>query len=310
MKTDDHKTEFKDQSYSRHASHYLAYAPNGKLPTTMETWLDKDTLDTWRHRRMYDCLLPLLRAAPGSTWLTVGDGRLGLDAQYLIKHGCNALPTDIADTLLKIAKEKGLIPDYRKENAEALSFANDSFDYVLCKESYHHFPRPMIAFYEILRVARKAIVLIEPDDHYINETLRELIFRKSKDWLRAILGKENLRHVYEEVGNYAYAISRREVEKAAVALDFRYVAFTGVNDFFVPECGETLLGANTALEKRTRRMIKLQDLACRLGIKRPRVFVSVIFKEEPGEAVIESLRAGGYAVIKLPKNPYAKSDNQ
>jgi SAM-dependent methyltransferase len=310
MKTDDHKAEFKDQSYSRHASHYLDYAPDGKQRAAAETWLDKDTVDTWRHRRMYDCLLPLLRIVRGSTWLTVGDGRLGLDAQYLIEHGCNALPTDIADTLLKEAKENGLIPDYRRENAEALSFANDSFDYVLCKETYHHFPRPMIAFYEILRVARKAIVLIEPDDHYINENLRELIFRKSKDWLRAILGKEDLRHIYEEVGNYAYGISRREVEKAAVALDFRYVAFTGIGDFYMPGGGQARLGANTALEKRTRRMIKLQDLACRLGIKRPRVFVSVIFKEEPDEAVIESLGAGGYTVRKLPQNPYVRSGNQ
>jgi hypothetical protein len=57
-------------------------------------------------------------------------------------------------------------------------------------------------------------------------------------------------------------------------------------------------------------MIKLQDLACRLGIKRPRVFVSVIFKEEPDEAVIESLGAGGYTVRKLPQNPYVKSGNQ
>lgn len=39
---------------------------------------------------------------------------------------------------------------------------DDAFDYVLCKDSYHHMPRPMIALYQMLRVARRAVVLIEP----------------------------------------------------------------------------------------------------------------------------------------------------
>lgn len=52
----------------------------------------------------------------------------------------------------------------RVENAEKLSSPNETLDFVLCKESYHHFTRPMLALYEMLRVATKAVVLIEPNE--------------------------------------------------------------------------------------------------------------------------------------------------
>jgi len=87
-------------------------------------WLDGGSVNSWRFERMYRVALPLLEAYPGAQWLTVGDGRYGLDAMYLRRHGAHALATDISDTLLAEAKQRGLIPDYRKENAEALSFAD------------------------------------------------------------------------------------------------------------------------------------------------------------------------------------------
>jgi SAM-dependent methyltransferase len=49
--------------------------------------------------------------------------------------------------------------NFQKENAEQLSFEDESFDFVLCKEAYHHFPRPMIALYEMIRRRCRLIVL-------------------------------------------------------------------------------------------------------------------------------------------------------
>ena len=253
---------------------------------------------------MYDCLLPLIDGEGKSSWLTVGDGRFGSDAQYLMKHGCQALPTDISDIMLREAKERGLIADYRKENAESLSFPDEAFDYVLCKEAFHHFPRPMIAFYEMLRVVRKGIVLIEPDDHYINHGIGDFIFRKTKDLLRTLMGKQDQRHAFETVGNYVYCLSRREIEKTALGLNLKHLAFHGVNDHYVPGLEQVKAGENTPLEKRTRRIIQLQDLACRLKIKRPRLIVAVIFKKVPSQAILASLRKGGFCLITLPDNPY------
>lgn len=130
----------------------------------METWKRDTTVDAWRHNRMYRCLDPLLSRFPGSRWLTVGDGRYGTDAHYLETHGVQAIATDISDTMLRRAKEDGFIKEYSKENAEKPSFGDGTFDFALCKEAYHHCPRPMLAVYEMLRVARSGIVLIEPDE--------------------------------------------------------------------------------------------------------------------------------------------------
>ena len=83
----------------------------------------------------------------GEKWLTLGDGRYGTEANFLISNGVEALATDYSDNLLKIGKEIGFIKDYKKENAESLSFEDNQFDYVLIK-AFHHFPRPWIALYE------------------------------------------------------------------------------------------------------------------------------------------------------------------
>ena len=82
--------------------------------------------------------------------------------------------------LLEIGNKIGFINNYSEENAEDLSFNDESFDYVLIKEAFHHFPRPWIALYEAFRVCKKGIVLIEPNDIYLAQTgLRKRIFRRS-----------------------------------------------------------------------------------------------------------------------------------
>lgn len=53
---------------------------------------------------------------------------------------------------------------YRIENSESLSLDARSFDLVLCKESLHHLARPALGLYEMLRVCRRAALVIEPYD--------------------------------------------------------------------------------------------------------------------------------------------------
>jgi SAM-dependent methyltransferase len=47
-------------------------------------------------------------------------------------------------------------------NAERLPFESASFDLVFCKESLHHLARPVLGMYELLRVCRRAAIVIEP----------------------------------------------------------------------------------------------------------------------------------------------------
>jgi ubiquinone/menaquinone biosynthesis C-methylase UbiE len=123
-----------------------------KRIATSRTWFKKDTADYWRHSRMYEAV-DCFKVEPESKWLTVGDGRFGLDSIRISEKGfASVTPSDISEALLKRSKEEGRIQHYRVENAESLSFESDEFDYVFCKESYHHFPQPLNALYEMLRL--------------------------------------------------------------------------------------------------------------------------------------------------------------
>jgi SAM-dependent methyltransferase len=47
-------------------------------------------------------------------------------------------------------------------NAEAIELPENSFDLVLVQDGLHHLPRPMLGYTEMLRVARRAVIVIEP----------------------------------------------------------------------------------------------------------------------------------------------------
>lgn len=166
----------------------------------------------------------LIKLFPRAKWLTVGDGKFGTDAYFLQKRGLDVTASDINPSLLEIAYKEGYLKKYSEENAEKLSFENDSFDFVLCRDAYHHFPRPYVAVYEMLRVAKIGVVLIEPIDGYINSSL----FEKILIFLRNTLLKHP-RHTYEDSGNYVYKVSKREFEKIALGVRLPYLAFKGIN---------------------------------------------------------------------------------
>lgn len=281
------------------------------------TWTRADTVDGWRHARMYRTLDPLLAARPGARWITVGDGRYGTDAHYLGAHGAAALATDISDTMLKRARDEGFIRDFRQENAEHLSFADGAFDFGLCKEAYHHFPRPMLALYELLRVARQGVVLIEPDETPILMRPRQVLKMWIKDALLRLglgrrFGDRSTEIIdcgvnwYEEVGNFGYSISRREMERVALGLNLPHVAFLGINDAYVRGVEDEPATEDSALFRRIREEIAMLDRQCRRGFSRsrPKLLVTMIFKEALDPALRAALLAAGYAVRDLPRNPY------
>ena len=296
---------YSEISYCKHAEHFNEHVNGGGKEKHAKTWLEEDTVDAWRHLRMYKSIDPVLKGDPSATWLTVGDGRYGKDAKYIINKGHTALATDISDYLLKEAVDLGYIPEYRKENAESLSFSDSEFDYVFCKESYHHFPRPYIALYEMLRVANKGIVLIEPNDSYISEKVSIVIFRNLKNIIKKLLNKKTERNRFEQSGNYVYSMSMREMEKVALGLNLNVIAFKGLNDSYIKGVEYEKLTSDGPLNKKVQSNIKKADLLCRLGIKEFGLLVSIIFKNEPDLDLLKQLQDGDYQVKMLPKNPYA-----
>jgi ubiquinone/menaquinone biosynthesis C-methylase UbiE len=123
--------------YDRHQEHWDAAINDPETKKVASTWLNQsNTLDRWRHNRMYSTLKPIIEDNPEASWLTVGDGRFGTDAHNIIEMGAKSVhASDISDTLLKVGNEKGFIQSYSAENAEALSFADNSSDFgLLCHD--------------------------------------------------------------------------------------------------------------------------------------------------------------------------------
>jgi len=308
------KSDFAKSSYKRNELHFEAYARGGPKEAMAKSWLNAGTVDSWRHQRMYMSIDPLLLCYPGGKWLTVGDGRYGNDAHYIQQKGINALATDISVFLLKEAKEIGYIADWRKENAESLSFSDEEFDFVLCKESYHHFPRPMVALYEMIRVAKKGVVLIEPNDSEIisrtNIGLLLWILRIKhicKNLIKGILGKETYDNFggYEPAGggNYLYTISEREIEKVALGLNLEVVAFKGLNDCYIEGVEYEKLRDKSELYRKVKTSVEKADRWCKFGIQCYGLLVAIIFKESPLGECIQALKNNNFKVVQLPKNP-------
>lgn len=294
--------DFHEVSYRYHQDHWKAITEDQNWRKLIDSWFDTASADYWRHRRMYEAAQHL-GGKKDERWFTVGDGQYGLDSVRLRERGVRSvLPTDIGDATLSDAKARGIVDDYRVENAERLSFADRSFDYGFCKEAFHHFPRPFLALYEMLRVAKKGVILVEPQDQ-VGAPLREAIYAVSK-----LRGKARHfdQHRYEDSGNYIYSISERELEKACLGINLPCVAFKGLTDLYV-KGGEFEPASFTSPKfLRMRTVIFLHSLLVKLGLSRHNVLMCCIFKEEPAPEERRALVENGWRVVDLPRNPYAE----
>ena len=273
-----------------------------------ESWIRTDTLDYWRHARIRAPIVPLIKENLNASWVTIGDGRYGNDASYIMSNGAsNVHSTDITDALLKIANLKGLIGDFSAENAESLSFSNSSFDYVYCKEAFHHFPRPYIALYEMFRVCRKAVILAEPRDELIDRPRFNLVMKFLLKIFRPKLMNDS-GHGFEAVGNYVYKTSEREIEKFSLGMHYTKVAFIGINDSYVKGVEFTTLDSSDRLDIKLKRKIKtiigIKNMLQYFGFIKSGLLVSICFKEEPKKDLVEEMTKLGWTFKSLPKNPY------
>ena len=110
--------------YDRHEEEWEECLSDKERKKVADTWIESsETLDKWRHERMLKKILPFVDE--DSEWVTIGDGRFGTDANFIIRNGGKAHATDISDKLLKIGNNKGFIKEFSQQNAENLNFPND-----------------------------------------------------------------------------------------------------------------------------------------------------------------------------------------
>ena len=262
-----------------------------------QAWLRKDTADYWRHDRIRRLIEPLL-SDKDSSWLTIGDGRYGTDAGWLLNRGLvHVTASDLQSDLLEVARQRNVITNYRILNAERMDLPDDSFDYVYCKEAYHHCPRAPVALFEMLRVARKAVILQEPMESSGRNFIGKMLLA-----LRSSIRRASS-HGFEISGNFIYRVSRQEIEKALLGIGLRHYAFGSIQDEYI--AGVEYVTLDSALASTLRRRIALKSAIGRcLGIDYG-IGSFVLFKQPPDDALQRSFESHGYTVTVLPENPYA-----
>ncbi len=300
---------FETSSHTAHETWYdKRYPDEAKRAEILHDWKRQQaqrTINYWLHERMYQ--LTDAVAQPGTSWLTVGDG-YGLDGYYLTQRGCQVTATDISATFLPLAQREGFITSYSVENAEKLSFADNQFDYVLCKESYHHFPRPYLALYEMIRVARAGVILIEPHDPISKMpfllALRNLMDRKDTDLLQKYWKN---RYSFEEVGNYVFKLSEREVEKLAMGMNLPAVAFKGINNsYYRPQTAFEKADRSSNAFRKVQSRLRRDNLLSKIGVLPYQLLCAVVFKRMPIESTRAELQKNEFIFYSLPENPYLK----
>lgn len=291
-------------SYEAHMSHHKKHFEEGQ--DYLYALRNPKSLARRTLCRVYDVFHSLLKES--CSWLTIGDFT-GVEAMYLTEQGQKAMASDISDVYIKEAHRLKLIDAYDRINVEQIEYGEDAFDYVLCKESFHHFPRAYLGLYEMIRVAKKGVVLIEPTDAFCK--MSSLVFLKNF----CDLFNPNLinklwknRYSWEVVGNYVFKLSEREVEKAAMGMGLPCIAFKGVNIRLkpIPESwgDPKKIPIDKRLERKLDRYIARRDLLCKLGIIPHNNLCAIIFKEKPSAELLEDLRRDHFQVIELPPNPY------
>jgi ubiquinone/menaquinone biosynthesis C-methylase UbiE len=112
------------------------------------------TLDEFRSlaQRIAPQLPPagsVLEVAPGPGYFSIELAKLG---SYSIAG------LDISHTFVEIASKKageaGVRVDFRQGNASSMPFADDSFDFLLCRAAFKNFGQPVRALQEMCRVLK------------------------------------------------------------------------------------------------------------------------------------------------------------
>jgi len=294
-----------ENSYRLHEKSF-AHSNIEKELLVYKNWFDSNTTDVWRHKRMLSVLNPFLNNDPAAKWLTVGDGRFGTSAIYINRYGGKATATDLDLSLLDVAKKNGMLTDIAYANAEKLPFENDTFDYSYCKQAYHHFPRPIIAVYEMLRISSKAIIYTEPHD-FVPTLFTRTLLQKIKHGIKKITGAPVPHHDtgnFESAGNYVYSISVREFEKIALGIGLPCMAFKRFDDIYLQGVEKEVFSERAPLYKKIKSKLISGRIKTLLGVGYPNTVQMILFKKIPDTHIEKELKLDGYTIIHFPKNPY------
>lgn len=103
---------------------------------------------------------------------------------------------------------------YAFENAENLSFNDDSFDYVVVHASLHHCSSPHSALLNMYRVARKSVILFESRDSFLMNLTEYFGFTETYEHSAVYHNNGEYGGVdNSDIPNFVYRWTEREIEK-------------------------------------------------------------------------------------------------
>lgn len=142
-------------------------------PREVGRWGFHDTADPLtrylRDRRLTRVLRALFRATgcPAESWerVLVVCGGVGGEGTFLRRQGFrNVTVSEFDPDLLQIMGQRDPKLKATACDAQRLAFADNSFDLVLVQDGIHHLRNPALGVTEMLRVARRAVIVIEPHE--------------------------------------------------------------------------------------------------------------------------------------------------
>lgn len=236
----------------------------------------------WRNNRGLKILNCLSR---NTSWLVIGDGRSEMLSYLLKANGFKrTMPADIMDDCLKIAYRMDLINDYLVLNADKFEIPSERYDYVFCRDIYRITRQPYAMISEMLRVAKRGIVLIG---------------------LAEVENTNNISIKYEKDGAFVYNLSIRELIKLAISLNLPAICRYGYNDVYIPNSEiEPADEEKSPVFRYIKAEISKMDKRVLNGESDYNMLSVALFKKLPDSEEVEKLKRMGINFQELPKNPY------
>lgn len=130
-------------------------------------WDSKDPLTRYlldrRLKMSVDNLMEITKSSPSDWDVLVICGGVGGEGTVLANMGFQSVTvSDISENALEVCKVRDPRLQTLILNAENLEVPDQSYDLVLVQDGLHHLPRPVLGYNEMLRVAKKAAIVIEP----------------------------------------------------------------------------------------------------------------------------------------------------
>ena len=244
--------------------------------------LNSSTIAFWRSNRGLGIVKCLSR---DTSWLIMGDGRSEMLAPLLKSNGFKkAISADTVDYYLNIASRRGIIDDFLVLDSAKFEIPSNRYDYVFCRNIYLLSSKPYATIYEMLRVAKKGIVLTGFSE---------------------VASDDNLSIRYDINGNFIFDLSVRELLKIALSLNLPAICRYGYNDVYIENCEfEFADKEKSPVFRYITEEISNMDKRVFSGEKEYNMVSIALFKQLPDDAELENLKNMNALFQELPKNPH------